>query len=90
MWENESCQRGHNKCLVMYTMESHYIYKTLMIFKLDEGEMGREVGRESEGRKGYYINIEVDSTSWWTKWMCILVWTWNRREPAIVSVGLIT
>ena len=45
----------------MYTMESHYIYKTPTIFKIDEGEMGREVGRESEGRKGDYINIEGDS-----------------------------
>ena len=88
MWENEYCQRCHNKRLKMYTMESHYIYQTLTIFKLDDGEMGREVGRGSEGRTGDYINIEVDSTSWYTKWMCILVWTWNRREPAIVSVGL--
>lgn len=44
-------------------MESHYIYQTLTIFKLDDGEMGREVGRGSAGRKGDYINIEVDSTS---------------------------
>lgn len=61
--EWEYCQRCHNKRLKMYTMESHYIYQTLTIFKPDDGELGREVGREVREEKGDYINIEVDSTS---------------------------